>query len=344
MAQSGPNLKRLMRSLDLVHAARDSLDITRRRSGKSYAFFRANGARIRDQATIDRLNALAVPPAYTDVRYARDAKAHLQAIGTDAAGRLQYRYHPAWEKVRETRKAARLAEMVAALPKLRRTVGRDLTGDVPTKTFALAACVELVMQTAIRAGSERYEATSGNRGATTLCKSNVKCTEDGLFLSFRGKGGKQISRMATAAKLCRSLDVLRKLPGRRLFQYRDAEGGLHALRAGDVNVYLKTISGCQISLKDFRTLLASSLVADTLGSVEPATSKAGRRRQIKEAVVTAAEELGNTPTVCRKSYVHDSVIDAFESGKLKRLKAAKPQTSANAAKLELLAAVVTKAA
>lgn len=327
-----------MKAAGLVNLARSALNITRKPSGKHYDFYRADGTKIADAAVIDRLNALAVPPAYEEVRYAANAKGHLQAIGRDAAGRIQYRYHSEWEKVREQRKGKRLSVMAASLPKLKRVLARDLSGDEPVKALALACCVELVSHTAIRAGGERYELISGSRGATTLLKSNAKCVEGRITLSFRGKGGKQVEKGAKSPRLCRALAVLRALPGRYLFQYRAADGSVCRLRAGDVNAYLKDAAGCDITLKDFRTLLASSLVTDKLAALEPSSSKSGRKRQVKEAIADAAEELANTPTVCRKSYVHDSVVEAFESGKLKRLKAKA------AKKIDLLVAVVSKAA
>lgn len=327
-----------MKSLGLVNLARSALRITRKPVGKGYGFYKADGSRITDPAAIDRLNGLAVPPAYEDVRYAANPRGHLQAIGRDAAGRLQYRYHPEWEKLREQRKAKRLASMAACLPKIRRALARDLAGGEPAKALALACCVELVSHTAIRAGGERYESISGSRGATTLLKSNARCVDGAITLSFRGKGGKQIEKGARSPRLCRALAILRKLPGRHLFQYRAADESVCRLRAADVNAYLKEVAGCDITLKDFRTLLASSLVAGRLAAVEPLPSASGRKRQVNAAIASAAEELANTPTVCRKSYVHDSVVEAFESGKLKRLKAR------SARKIDLLVAVVSRAA
>lgn len=331
-------LRRRMKSLGLVKLSRSALSITRKTRGRGYVFFRANGAEIRDAATIDRLNKLAVPPAYEDVRYAADPRGHLQAIGRDAAGRLQYRYHPEWDTLREQLKAGRLAAMAEALPKIRRRIAKDLAADEPGKALALACCVELVSHTAIRAGGERYESISGSRGATTLLKSNAKCVDGAITLSFRGKGGKQVEKGARSPRLCRTLGVLRALPGRYLFQYRTADGSVCRLRSADVNAYLKDAAGCDITLKDFRTLLASSLVTARLASIEPSPSPSGRKRQVKEAIADAAEELANTPTVCRKSYVHDSVVEAFESGRLKRLKAK------GASNAELLVTVVSKAA
>lgn len=344
MAAPRTDTARLMKSLGLVHASPGSLAWTRQKRGKSWSFHKADGAAIKDHWTVKRLNGLAVPPAYTDVRYAANAKAHLQAVGIDAAGRLQYRYHPEWDQVREAQKAGRLADMAKALPKIRRALARDLKQDEPTKTLALAACAELIARTAIRAGGERYEQERGSRGATTLLKSNVKIEKGEITLSFRGKGGKDVLRCAKAPTLCKAIGLVKALPGKKLFQYRNGGGLIDRVRAGDVNAYLKEIAGCAISLKDFRTLLASSLVVGHLAWTEPAASQAGRKRQIKEAVAAAATELVNTPTVARKSYVHESVVEAFESGALKRIAKKRPVCKSDACRVELLAEVVAKAA
>lgn len=338
MASKQTEIRRLMKSLKLVELQRSALTISRKGRGRYWDYHRADGTKIADAATLDRLNRLAVPPAYQEVRYAANPRGHLQAIGRDAAGRIQYRYHPDWEQVREQRKAKRLAVMAESLPKLKRALARDLAGEEPVKALALACCVELVSHTAIRAGGERYESISGSRGATTLLKSNAKCVDGAITLSFRGKGGKRIEKGAKSPRLCRALGVLRALPGRYLFQYRTADGAVCRLRSADVNAYLKEAAGCDITLKDFRTLLASSLVTARLAAIEPSPSPSGRKRQVKDAIADAAEELANTPTVCRKSYVHDSVVEAFESGKLKRLKAR------GASNAELLVTVVSKAA
>src|SRR6187399_898229 len=168
----------LAEELGLKLGDQNGLTIRRVKRGKGYSFHRANGTQIRHAGTIRRLHSMAVPPAYRDVRYAVDPTSHLQAVGRDAAGRLQYRYHSDWEKVREQRKAHRLAKLVAALPKIRRNVSALLAGDEPTREFALAAVIELVTRTAIRAGNESYMKLSGTRGATTLMKSNVQLEDD----------------------------------------------------------------------------------------------------------------------------------------------------------------------
>src|SRR6266702_7041989 len=196
------------------------LTIRRIKRGKSYSFVRANGTRVRHAGTIRRLHAMAVPPAYAEVRYSPDPSSHLQAVGRDAAGRLQYRYHADWEKVREHRKAHRLAKLVAALPKIRRNVSAQLAGDAPTREFALAAVIELIARTAIRPGNESYARLNGTRGATTLLKSNVVLEDDCVVLTFKAKGGKAVRKDCDAAKLARAIGILRGVPGKRMFQFR----------------------------------------------------------------------------------------------------------------------------
>jgi DNA topoisomerase-1 len=317
----------------------EALTVRRQRCGTGFCFRLASGALMRDRGEIARLKALAVPPAYTDVRYAADPSAHLQAVGSDAAGRLQYRYHPRWIEVREALKARRLGGLARSLPDIERAVGRALQAKTVDAAFAAASVVHLVSRTAIRAGGEAYARDHGTRGATTLLKSNVVLAEDVVTLHFRAKGGKTVSKEVRDARLSAALQALMALPGRRLFQYRGADGALHPVRAGDVNAYLCGIAGRRISLKDFRTLLASAAVLEVLAATEPASSARGRRSQLRSAVTAVAGQLANTPTVCRKSYVHDAVVDAFEQGALARLR--KPARSA-ARKVEVLARIVAR--
>src|SRR3954469_700206 len=185
---------KLARRLGLRHVSSDVLSIRRRRCGKGWIYLTPDGRTIRDRGTVRRLARLAVPPAYEDVLYAEDPAAHLQAIGRDAAGRLQYRYHPDWEKVRETRKAARLARLADVLPRIRRSVGQHLAALEPTRESALAAVIELVATASIRAGSEEYAKDHGTRGAATLLKSNVKTENGRIMLRFKAKGSKLVEK------------------------------------------------------------------------------------------------------------------------------------------------------
>ncbi len=315
-----------------------ALTIRRVRCGKGFSYRNGRGC-VRAADEIARLRSLAVPPAYLDVRYAADPSAHLQAVGTDAAGRLQYRYHPQWTAVREALKARRLARLARALPAIRRAVARALGSDGHDAAFANAAVVKLVSLTAIRAGSESHARERGTRGAATLLKSNVRIAGRTVVLTFKAKGGKAVSKEVRDARLRAALVRLLALPGRRLFQYRDSDGTVRQLTAGDVNAFLRSVAKRRISLKDFRTLVASANVLEALAGAGPATSERARRSQLRIAVTAAAEELDNTPTVCRTSYVHGAVVEAFEDGKLARLR--KPPRSV-ARKAEMLARLVSR--
>jgi DNA topoisomerase I len=322
----------------------NELTIRRIKRGKGYSFVRANGTQIRHTGTIRRLHRMAVPPAYREVRYSPDPNSHLQAVGIDAAGRLQYRYHADWEKVREHRKAHRLAKLVAALPKIRRNVSMHLAGEAPTREFALSAVIELIARTAIRPGNESYARLNGTRGATTLLKSNVVLEEDCFVLTFKAKGGKAVRKECNATKLVRAIGILRTVPGKRMFQYRDANGIVRGVSTTTVNAFLREIAGIKISLKDFRTLMASAVVVESLSRITPAASERGRKRQVLEAIRAAADQLSNTPAICRKSYVHDTIVTAFEDGILERFAATMKGQRSQSKREQLLAQVVMAAA
>src|SRR6266404_6076360 len=319
----------LAEELGLKLGDQNGLTIRRIKRGKGYSFHRANGTQIRHVGTIRRLHSMAVPPAYRDVRYSADPSSHLQAVGIDAAGRLQYRYHVDWEKVREQRKAHRLARLVAALPKIRRKVSAYLSGDEPTREFALSAVIELIARTAIRPGNESYARLNGTRGATTMLKA---------------KGGKAVRKECDAAKLVRAIGILRSVPGKRMFQYRDNSGTVRAVSTTTVNGFLREIAGIKISLKDFRTLMASAVVLESLSRISPAASAHGRKKQVLEAVRAAADELSNTAAICRKSYVHDTIVTAFEDGILERFAATMKGYRSQSKREQLLAQVVATAA
>src|SRR5882757_6504546 len=334
----------IARDLGLRLGDQNELNIRRIKRGKNYSFVRANGARVRDARTIRRLHAMAVPPAYRQVRYSSDPSSHLQAVGRDAAGRLQYRYHADWDKVREQRKAHRLAKLVAALPKIRRKVSAFLSGNEPTREFALSAVIELIARTAIRPGNESYARLNGTRGATTMLKSNVTLEDDSLVLTFKAKGGKAARKECDAAKLVRAIGILRGVPGKRMFQYRDNSGTVRAVSTTMVNAFLREIAGIKISLKDFRTLMASAVVLESLSRISPAASERGRKKQVLDAVRAAADELSNTPAICRKSYVHDTIVTAFEDGILERFAATMKGYRSQSKREQLLAQVVATAA
>ncbi len=311
--------QRLSREFGLHYVTTDQLTIERRRRGTKFVYLDARGRRLRDERTVYRLKHLAVPPAYKNVRFAADPHAHLQAVGRDAAGRAQYRYHPDWEKVRELRKARRLARLAEVLPAIRRWVARHLNEREPTRERAVAAVIELVGLTALRPGSEAYARQHGTRGAATLLKSNVLISGAMVTLHFTGKGGKKIEKSIRSPRLARAMRRLSGLPGKRLFQYRNGGGEVVPLRRRDVNNVLQTVAGRAVSLKDFRTLIASASAIEHLSMLEPKPSERGRKRQLLATMREIAADLANTPAVCRKSYVHAAVVEAFESGALQRI-------------------------
>ena len=332
---------RLVKRLGLTYVDTAVLTTKRQRHGRGFRYLAPSGKTV-GAAEAKRLAALAVPPAYEDVLYAADPTAHIQAIGRDAAGRLQYRYHPEWQRVRETRKARRLARLAEALPTIRRSISQHLGGQEPTRSFTLSAIIELVARSAIRPGTEQYAKLRGTRGAATLLKSNVTVYGETVRLRFRAKGAKQIDKEIHAPKLAAAIETLKQLPGRRLFQYRTDAGELRAVSAQDVNLFLREIAGVEISLKDFRTLLASVSVLEALARAEPATSKRARNRQILDAICAAAAELGNTPAICRKSYVHETVVNAFEDGELERFAETLRASRSTARREQILAEVAAQ--
>jgi DNA topoisomerase-1 len=334
----------MAKRLGLTYVPRESLTIRRRRRGTGWSYLSPNGRVIRNPKIVRRLARLAVPPAYEAVLYAEDPTAHLQAVGRDAAGRLQYRYHSDWEKVREQRKARRLAKLAQTLPRIRRSVGQHLSAGEPTRELALAAVIELVGCSAIRPGRETYLRQRGTRGAATLLKSNVTVKGERIELRFRGKGGKTIAKAFGCPRLSGAIETLRKLPGARLFQYRDDSGEVRRVRAREVNAFLREIAGTAISLKDFRTLIASASMLEALARAKPAHSERQRRKQVLQAMRAVAEDLHNTPAICRKSYVHGTVIAAFEDGVLERFSDALAGCRSPVRRAQVLAQILAPAA
>lgn len=302
------------------------LDIERRRVGRGFGYYDSEGRQIKDAKTLARIRQLAIPPAYVDVRIASEERAHLQAIGRDVAGRLQYRYHPDWTNVREKRKVARMAELVDALPKIRAAVRRDLAGKELSCTKAAACAVAMIDESCLRVGCEDYAREDGGRGAATLLKRHARIGRDQIKLQFYGKGGKLIDRVIKDPALAEAVRRLATIPGQRLLKYLDEDGRPRPLTAADVNAYLQRVSGASVSAKDFRMTNASALAAEELAALSPpAPSETGQRRQLSAVMRLVAEQLCNTPAIARKSYVHEIVEKNFRRGVLRSgLKRARP--------------------
>ncbi len=303
----------------LRHISSDELTIQRVRHGRGFGYRDADGRRITDEETLARIRSLAIPPAYECVRIAADPAAHLQAVGYDQAGRIQHRYHPDWEEVRERRKRTRLARLIATLSKLRARVAKDLRARTLGPSKALACAVAIIDRSHIRVGNDIYANAHGSYGASTLLKRHVAIAGRTVTLHFRGKSGKDIACEIEDAALARALDRIAALPGRHLLQYRREDGGIARIRAAEINAYLRSICDQRISSKDIRMLAANVAAAELLLAGEDVSSETGRKRRLADIMRVISERLVNTPAVVRKSYVHAIVIDAYASGQLQRI-------------------------
>lgn len=319
----------------------EDLTIRRVRHGRFFGYRDADGAKITDEETLERIRSLAIPPAYQDVRIAADPRAHLQAIGHDEAGRIQHRYHPDWEKVRERRKLKRLARLIEALPKLRARIAADMKARTLSQEKALASAAAIIDRGHLRVGNEAYAKENGSHGASTLLKRHATLGTSRVELHFRGKSGKDIACALDDPPLARALRRIATLPGRRLLQYRREDGAVAPVHAAEINAYLKRACGLPVSSKDLRMLAANAAAAELLLAGEEMASETGRKRQLADIMRAIAERLVNTPAVVRKSYVHAIVIDAYASGRLQRSYAkarARPGCSRIERALGLLAA------
>lgn len=303
----------------LRRVGRADLTIARRRKGAGFSYADAEGRTIADPVIRDRIRALGIPPAWTNVRIAPIANAHIQAVGEDASGRLQYIYHPDWEQRRSGHKLQRLALLGAALPKIRRRVKRDLKAEAGSPELALAIAVALIDSTGMRLGRERYLTTNGTRGAGTLFTRDVRVEGAQVTVSFPAKGGKAASYTLVDAALAAAIDRIKALPGKRLLVSRNGAGLVRPLPTEAINAYLSDTAGVRVSAKDFRTLHASAMAAEALSALIPAESKTARRRQQAEVTRGVSEFLRNTPTICRKSYIAPCLFSLFESGRLSAL-------------------------
>ncbi|MFC3943934.1 DNA topoisomerase [Pseudomonas gingeri NCPPB 3146 = LMG 5327] len=302
-----------------LHYVDDTLPGIRRKPWRGrFAYFGADGQRIRDSQEIKRLDALAVPPAYTDVWICADPRGHLQATGRDARGRKQYRYHPRWREIRDQDKYARLLAFGNALPKLRRQLQATLARPGFTRNKVMATVIGLLDATLIRIGNTRYARENRSYGLTTLRSRHVEINGSAMVFQFRGKSGVEHQVTLKDRRLANVLKRCLELPGQNLFQYLDEHGERHTVSSSDVNAYLHELTGAEFTAKDFRTWAGSALALAVLRELywEP---EAEAKKQIVEMVKNVARQLGNTPAVCRKCYIHPAVLEAFVLGDLAKL-------------------------
>jgi DNA topoisomerase-1 len=288
---------------------------TRRRAGERFIYFDRDGRRIRDADEIARINALAVPPAYTDVWICADPRGHLQATGRDARGRKQYRYHPRWRETRDATKYDRMQSFGEALPKIRARVTRDLGLPAMPRDKLLAAVVRLLDSTLIRVGSVEYARDNRSYGLTTLRKKHLEVRSGQVRFRFRGKSGIEHDVAIDDPRVARIVRRCMDLPGQELFQYVDDDGVRHVIDSSAINDYLREASGADFTAKDYRTWAASVHALRALQQHTLSTA-AEARRHLVATIRDVAGLLRNTPAVCRRCYIHPAIIEAFEAAEL----------------------------
>jgi DNA topoisomerase-1 len=295
----------------------DEPGISRKRSGSGFSYHRPSGARVRDQKTLARIRALAIPPAWREVWICPDPDGHIQAVGRDARGRKQYRYHAGWRCMRDAAKYERLIDFCRVLPRLRKRVKRDLACNCLCKEKVVAIVVSLLEKAQLRVGNDEYTRQNGSFGATTLRDRHARVRGSTLVLRYRGKGGADRQIAVRDRRLANLVMRCRDLPGQRLFQYIDGAGQPAPITSTDVNDYLREVTGGPFTAKDFRTW-AATIACAVLLSCDDAevTTVVSRKHRVNRAVEEVAAQLGNTSAVCRRCYIHPAVVRAYEEGKL----------------------------
>ncbi len=315
---------------------------TRRKSGKGFCYFDYQNNRVTHDGTLHRIRRLVLPPAWQNVWICRFGNGHLQATGRDLRQRKQYRYHEKWCKERNENKFGKLLLFGETLPKIRAQLERDLALDDLSRDHVLAAVVRIMEETMIRIGNDLYAEENDSYGLTTIRNHHAKVTGKDVLFKFKGKSGVLHETGLSDKRLSRVIKRCQELPGQELFAYEEEDGTVRDVESGDVNMYLKEISGICVTAKDFRTWGATVHAADVLFALGPAptTTKAERKRRDVYAIKEAAAYLGNTTAVCKKYYVHPAILAADEDGLLfdafKRVRGSSRLDRAEAAVLEIL--------
>jgi DNA topoisomerase I len=298
----------------LRYVSDESPGLKRASAGKGFRFLDPHGKAVRDTAVVDRVRRLAIPPAWTDVWICPSPHGHIQATGRDARGRKQYRYHPDWRVTRDGTKFERMISFGRALPKIRRRAAKDLRSKGLGRTKVIAAMIRLLEATHIRVGNEEYAKQNHSFGLTTLRDRHVKIRGDTLRFNFLGKSGKIHEIELQDARLARIVRKTQEVPGQELFQYLDESGERQKVSSEDVNSYLREAAGEEFSAKDFRTWAGTVLAALALDELMAAPQAKPTKKNLQTAIVRVAERLGNTPSICRKCYIHPVVMDGYLSG------------------------------
>jgi DNA topoisomerase-1 len=304
------------RAAGLRYVSDRSPGITRQKRGASFTYRAPDRRVLRDPATLSLIRALAIPPAWTDVWICPLETGHIQATGRDARGRKQYRYHARFRRVRDETKYHKVLDFVAALPRIRARCEADLRLPGLPREKVLAAVVRLLEETLIRVGNEEYSRDNQSFGLTTLRDRHARIRGSEVQFRFRGKSGKEHSISLRDARLAKIVKRCRDLPGDELFQYLDEHGQQHSVDSSDVNAYLRAITSDDFSAKDFRTWAGTLSAAVLLHEVGPESTQRAAKRRMNEVIARTAERLGNTPSVCRKCYVHPLIMEAYLVGQV----------------------------
>ncbi|HEY8567054.1 MAG TPA: DNA topoisomerase IB [Beijerinckiaceae bacterium] len=303
-------------SAGLRYVSDEEPGIRRRKAGKGWTFIKPNGETVKDEKTLQRIKSLAVPPAYTDVWICPHANGHIQATGRDAKGRKQYRYHPQFREVRESTKYEHVMRFAQELPAIRAKIQEHMSLRGLSREKVLATVVHLLETTLIRVGNDDYAKQNKSYGLTTLQNRHVKVDGSELRFSFKGKSGKTWKLQVKDRRIAKIVRACQELPGQELFQYVDEEGTRRDVTSADVNAYLREISGLDISAKDFRTWAGTVLAALALREFESFDSDAKAKKNVRAAIERVSARLGNTPTICRKCYVHPEIVNSYLEGNL----------------------------
>jgi DNA topoisomerase-1 len=298
----------------LRYVSDDQPGYTRKRKGDDFEYFDADGKRIRDETRLLRIRRIGIPPAYKNVWICPSPNGHIQATGRDARGRKQYRYHERWREARDENKYDRMLVFGKALPKIRRRVNKDLAERGLPRNKVLATVVQLLERTFIRIGNEEYAKENKSYGLTTMRTHHVDVTGEKLKFSFKGKSGVKHEVDVKDRRLAKIIRQLQDLPGQEIFQYVNGGGERRNVTSQDVNDYLREITREDFTAKDFRTWAGTVLAALALNAQEAFTNQTQAKKNIKDAISAVAKILGNTPTVCRKCYVHPAVLETYLDG------------------------------
>jgi DNA topoisomerase-1 len=303
-------------SAGLTYVSDEEPGIRRRKAGKGFSYARPGGETVKDAATLKRIRSLAIPPAWTDVWICAKANGHIQATGRDAKGRKQYRYHPRFREVRESTKYEHMLEFARSLPAIRQTIADHMALRGLPREKVLATIVNLLETTLIRVGNQDYAKQNKSYGLTTLRDRHVAVNGSELRFNFKGKSGKTWKLKVKDRRVAKIIKAMQDLPGQDLFQYLDEGGEPQSVTSADVNAYLREITGRDITAKDFRTWSGTVLAAWALKEFESFDTQARAKKNIRAAIEQVAARLGNTPTICRKCYVHPELISCYVEGSL----------------------------